>query len=133
MTHAVGYAATLLTFLIIDAVWISTVTRPVFERNIGEFMLDQPRLGAAALFYTLYVAGILYFAVMPALSSDSMRLAVINGAVLGVLAYGTYEATNFATMKGWAWSMVAIDVAWGAALTAVAAWVGYCTYRWMTG
>ncbi len=128
---AAGYAAALTTFLIIDAIWISAVMRPVFERNVGDFLLDSPRLGAAAVFYAFYVAGILYFAVAPAVSEGTMRMALVNGALLGALAYGTYEATNFATLKGWTWSMVAIDVTWGAALSALASAVGFYAYRWM--
>ena len=133
LTHAAGYVATLATFLIIDAIWISVFMRPIFERNLGEFLLDSPRLGAAATFYALYIAGVLYFAVGPALSSGSVRTVVFNGAFLGFLAYGTYEATNMATLRGWTYGMVVIDVAWGMFLTALSAVVGFLCYRWMAG
>lgn len=131
VTHAIGYVATLATFLIIDAIWISVVMRPIFERNLGEFLLESPRLGAAAVFYAFYIAGVIYFAVGPALSSGSLRVALLNGAILGFLAYGTYEATNLATLKGWTYAMAAVDVAWGMFLTALSAVVGYLCYRWM--
>ena len=133
MTHAAGYVAALATFLIIDAIWISVVMRPIFERNLGEFLLESPRLGAAATFYALYIAGVMYFAVGPAVSSGLVRTALLNGAILGFLAYGTYEATNMATLKGWTYGMVAIDVAWGMFLTALSAVVGYLCYRWIAG
>lgn len=133
MTHAAGYVAALATFLIIDAIWISVVMRPIFERNLGEFLLESPRLGAAATFYALYIAGVMYFAVGPAVSSGLVRTALLNGAILGFLAYGTYEATNMATLKGWTYGMVVIDVAWGMFLTALSAVVGYLCYRWIAG
>lgn len=133
MTYAVSYVAALAVFLAVDIVWISTMMRSIYERNVGGLLLESPRLAAAAGFYALYVAGILYFAVLPALGSESWRVAVLNGAILGFLAYGTYEATNLATLKGWTYGMLALDVAWGTALTALSAIVGFGVYRSMAG
>lgn len=132
-TYAAGYIAALATFLIIDAIWISAVMRPIFERNLGDLLLETPRLEAAAVFYAFYIAGVLYFAVGPALAAGSLRVALLNGALLGFLAYGTYEATNMATLKGWTYIMVAIDVVWGMTLTALSAVVAFSWLRWMNG
>ena len=80
-------------------------------------------------FYVFYVAGVLYFAVLPGLAEQSLGKAAFNGALLGFLAYGTYEATNMATLRGWSWQMVAADVAWGAVLTATVAGIGWFAGR----
>ncbi|MDH3669321.1 MAG: DUF2177 family protein [Paracoccaceae bacterium] len=133
MSYAASYFAALVFFLAIDVVWIKTVMRPIFERNVGALLLESPRMGAAVSFYALYVAGILYFAIAPAMSAESWRVAALNGAIIGFLAYGTYEATNLATLKGWSYEMLAIDIAWGVALTALTAVVGFLVYRWMAG
>ena len=55
--------------------------------------------------------------------------ATLAGAVLGALAYGTYEFTNYATLARWSPGMVALDVAWGTALTGLSAWVGVMAAR----
>ena len=81
----------------------------------------------------LYVAGILYFAVAPAVSAETWRVAALNGAIIGFLAYGTYEATNLATLRGWSYEMLIVDVAWGMSLTAMTAVVGFMVYGWMAG
>ena len=133
VTYIIAYAAALLVFLIADAVWLNAVASPVFRRNLGEMLLDSPRLGVAAGFYALYVLGILYFATWPAVSAASWRPAAMNGAILGFLAYGTYEATNLATLRGWTYGMLLMDVAWGVALTALSAMAGYLAWRWMAG
>lgn len=133
MTYAVSYLAALIFFLTVDIVWIKMVMRPIFERSVGMLLLETPRMGAAAAFYLLYVAGILYLAVVPAVNADSIRIAVLNGAIVGFLAYGTYEATNLATLRGWTVEMLMIDIAWGATLTATTACVGYLAYRWIAG
>ena len=133
MTYALSYVAALLVFLSIDIIWIRSVMRPLFERNLGEILLETPRLGAAGAFYALYVAGIMYLAIAPAIASGSWRTAALNGAIIGFLAYGTYEATNLATLKGWTYEMLSIDLAWGVFLTAVTAVAGYAAFRWMAG
>lgn len=133
MSHIVAYAATVLVFLIVDAVWLNAVMAPVFQRNLGDMLLETPRWHLAAGFYALYALGILYFATWPAVAAGSWRPAALNGAFLGFLAYGTYEATNLATLRGWTYGMLAADIAWGAALTALSAVCGYLAYRWMAG
>lgn len=128
-----AYIAAAVVFLALDAAWLRLVAQPMFERNLGAFLLESPRLGVAAGFYALYVGGIVYFAVWPALAEGSARQAVVNGAILGFIAYGTYEATNLATLKGWTWGMLAMDLSWGVALTAAAAGAGHLAGRWIGG
>lgn len=133
MSYIVAYTAALAVFLIVDAIWLTMVMKPIFERNLGDMLLSEARLGPAAAFYALYVVGILYFATWPALSAASWRLALLNGAALGFLAYGTYEVTNLATLRGWTWGMLAIDLTWGMLLTALSALAGFMAYRWYVG
>jgi len=129
MSFVTLYLATLVPFLIIDIAFLRTVMLPLFERNVGPLMADDVKIGVAAAFYLFYVAGIVYFAVYPGLKAGSVGLVVFNGALLGLLAYGTYEATNMATLRGWSWSMVMVDVTWGAVLTATSAYLGYTIAR----
>ncbi len=131
MNYAASYIAALIFFLAVDLVWIKSVMREIFERNVGALLLEEPRLAAAVGFYVLYVAGILYFAVTPALTSETWHAAALNGSLLGFLAFGTYEATNLATLKGWKVEMLIVDVAWGMSLTSLTAIIGFVAYRWM--
>jgi len=133
MSYAASYFAAVIFFLAIDVVWIKSVMRPIFERNVRALLLETPRLGAAAGFYALYIAGIVYLAVAPAVVSGSWHVAALNGALIGLLAYGTYEATNLATLKGWTFGMLAIDVAWGVSLTAATAVIGYAAFHSVAG
>lgn len=125
MTFIVAAIATTVVFLGLDAIWLKSFIGPFFEERIGHLMRDDPLLGVAAGFYIVYAIGIAYFATMPAVQSSNLMLAVFNGAFLGVLAYGTYEATSMAIMKDWKWEMLVIDIAWGAFVSAAAAVAGY--------
>ncbi|MEM9049365.1 MAG: DUF2177 family protein [Pseudomonadota bacterium] len=129
MTAVLLYGAVLVPFLAIDAVWLRLVMLPIFERHVGPLMAETPRYEVAAIFYLFYIAGIVWFAAWPGLKAGSPGLALGNGILLGLLAYGTYEATNMATLKGWSWQMVVADTAWGAGLTGVAAALGVVVLR----
>ena len=124
MSLLVLILATGLIFLIADAVMLTTVIKPLFERHIGETLLGGIRPVPAALFYLLYMAGVIWFAGWPALRDGTPHTALLNGAILGLVAYGTYELTSWAVMRDWHPAMVAVDMAWGTALTALAAWGG---------
>jgi uncharacterized membrane protein len=123
------YLVTLVVFLAVDAVWLRYVMRPLFERHVGPLMAETPRYEVAAIFYLFYIAGIVWFAGLPGAKAGSIGMAALNGAILGAIAFGTYEATNMATLKGWSWSMFVTDIAWGTLLTGAAAAVSVWLIR----
>ena len=123
------YLVTAVVFLAADAIMLRFVMAPLFRAQLGDMMLESPRLGAAALFYLAYVAGLVKLVSLPALRAGEPMQALINGAILGAVAYGTYEFTNYATLRAWSLSQVALDLAWGTILTAMAAWVGVSVLR----
>ncbi len=119
------YLAALASFLAIDAVVLKFFMLPLFSRHIGDMLREETQLGVAFGFYALFVAGLLYLAVVPALEEQNLWRAVKTGAVVGFISYGTYEATNMATLRGWAWPMVIADVSWGTILSATVAAIAY--------
>ena len=115
-------------FAIIDAIWLKTMN-PFYRRQIGELMADKPNLGYAVVFYVIYIAGIVFFALRPALDGGSWLSAVGYGAALGAFAYATYDLTNAATLKTWPWQLVVVDILWGAVLTALATLAGWLVFH----
>ncbi|MCA9294884.1 MAG: DUF2177 family protein [Phycisphaerales bacterium] len=130
MTFLKAYAGVIVSFLVIDAVWIVLVAKPLYERTLGAMMRETPNFGAAAVFYLAYAAGVVLLECLPAVANASPRTALINGAVIGGLAYGTFATTNYALLKGWTAGLVVSDILWGIAVTAVVAWCGYLVARW---
>ncbi len=118
------YMVTTGVFLGLDMLGIRYLIRPVFERHVGHLLADPLRLGPAAVFYLFYVAGLLWFVSLPALKAGAPVQALIGGAILGFIAYGTYEMTNYATLADWSLQQVVVDGLWGTALTGFAAWAG---------
>ncbi len=118
------YGATAAVFLALDVIGIRFLIRPVFERNVGHLLADPLRLGPAALFYLGYIVGLVWLVSWPALKANDPLHALIGGMVIGLMCYGTYEMTNYATLADWSWEQVIIDGLWGTFLTGFSAWVG---------
>ncbi|WP_213937188.1 DUF2177 family protein [Pseudomonas sp. dw_612] len=121
-----AYAGTLLAFLVLDGLWLGVLMAPTYRALLGPLMLDQPLLAPAAVFYLLYVLGCVVFVVLPA---QRWQRAARMGALLGLVAYGTYDLSNWATLKGWSAGLAVMDMVWGAFATSVACTVGHWVMR----
>jgi uncharacterized membrane protein len=127
----IAYCATLLAFVGIDFVWLSFAGDWLYRPTLKDILLDGFRPVPAVAFYLLYAAGLVIFAVRPGLEANALRLAAGNGALLGFLAYATYDLTNHATLRNWTTSLTRADLAWGTVVSAVAAALGYAAARWL--
>ena len=130
MRFVVAYLVTGVVFLGLDALWLSQVALGLYRREIGGLLLDQPNLPVAGLFYLLFVAGIVLLVVQPASANGGWLAALWMGALLGLVAYGTYDITNLSTLKGWSLTTTLADLAWGTVLTAVSATIGTLAIGW---
>jgi uncharacterized membrane protein len=129
MKSATAFIATGLGFAAIDSIWLITMSTRLYKPEIGELMAENFRLGPAIVFYLLYIAGILIFAVQPALASGKWQTALVQGALFGFFCYMTYDMTNYATLKVWSLKVTVLDLMWGTFLTGSAATVGLLVTR----
>lgn len=125
MRYLLAYLGAGLVMAILDAVWLTTVGPRLYRPAIGELLAPEANLRVAAVFYVVYVAGIVFLAVLPAIREGSALRAVTAGAVLGLVAYATYDLTNQATLRVWPLHVTLIDLAWGTFVTTAAALGGY--------
>lgn len=133
MRPVLAFAVASAVFLAGDAVMLSNVLQPLFARVLGDHLLDGFRLLPAVLFYLLYMVGVLRFVALPALRDGGPARALREGALFGLVAYGTFELTAWAVLARWSWQMVALDMAWGAAITALSAAAGVAAARRVRG
>jgi len=124
-TILAAYGGTALVFFGLDLLWLTVLGIGFYRSEIGGLLLETPNLAPAAIFYLFYIAGLVGFAVLPAANAGSWVWALVAGVALGLLAYGTYDMTNLATLKGWSLNISLIDMAWGGFLSGSAALAGY--------
>jgi uncharacterized membrane protein len=128
-----AYLGAGLTFAVIDAVWLTSMVNRLYRPVIGPIMADKPDMTAAVIFYLISIAGTVFLAIEPALREGSWTRAALNGAVLGFVAYATYDLTNQATLNVWSWKLTITDIIWGTTLTSLSATGGYFAARWAEG
>lgn len=127
----VAYLASAIAFFVLDFIWLSLAVPRIYRPLLGTLLRDSPNLSVAGAFYLIYVVGLVVFAVLPAASAGSWLMALGLGALLGLVAYGTYDFTNLSTVRDWPLMVSLVDLAWGISVSAVAALVGYAalTFR----
>src|SRR4051794_10690164 len=123
MTRMIAlYVAAALVFFPLDMLWLGVVARDLYRSQLGHLLLPQPNWGVAALFYLLYLVGMVVFVMLPA--NGSVPQALLSGALFGLVAYATYALTNYAPLKGYPPALAVLDMGWGAVLSATTAALG---------
>ena len=116
MKYLYALFAVAVLLVALDALWLKFVMGAIFKSELGEMALEKPRMAAAAMFYLLYSVGLIVFVIAQSGTIPWPR-TLLMGALFGLVAYGTYDLTNMATLRAWSWKLVAIDVAWGSFVT----------------
>ena len=115
-TYVLLYLATVPVFFLIDLVWLGLIARGFYRDQIGSLMADPINWPAGILFYLLWVAGLILFAVAPALENRDWVRALLFGAAFGFITYATYDLTNLATLRDWPVTLTVVDIGWGTVL-----------------
>jgi uncharacterized membrane protein len=132
MRTLAAYGTTLIVLVALDLVWLRYASNAFFRPLVGEILTDKPNFVAAALFYLIFAAGLTYFAVSPALHCGRITIALLNGALLGFLAYMCFDLTNMAILRLWPLKVALIDMSWGTLVSGVSAALGFIiASRWV--
>lgn len=107
------YGITFIVFLIIDMLWLGVFAKDLYQKHIGFLLAPNPRWGFAIMFYIIYIVGLVFFVLSPALEKQSIAYAMAAGALFNFVAYATYDLTNIATLYSWPLTITVIDLIWG--------------------
>ena len=125
------YLIAFVIFLAIDAIWLGLVAPKFYKSQIGHLMAEKPNFIAAGVFYLLFIVGLVYFAIMPAVDAGSIGKALLAGALFGFMTYATYDLTNLATLKDWPITVTIVDLIWGTFLSTSITLLTYFVYNWL--
>lgn len=128
----ITYVVTLIAFIAIDMIWLVWLARATYVAEMGDLLRKQPNMVAAVIFYLVYAAGLMFFAISPGLKSGSIVQTVALAAALGFVAYGTYDLTNLSVMNGFNVKIAVIDLIWGTCLSAMVAAVTFLVISKLT-
>ena len=119
-----AYISTIIVMFVLDLIWLSQLAQPLYKAGIGHLMAAQPKLGFVALFYLVFVFGLMWFAVRPNAHVKGLKNTFIAGSVFGFFVYASYDLTNLALLKDWPLKLSLIDMTWGILLSGFCAAVG---------
>jgi uncharacterized membrane protein len=125
------YILTAVVFFSIDMLWLGFLAKDLYNKYLSNFMSDKINWTAAIIFYFIFILGIFYFCVFPAIEKNSLTKAIQNGLLFGLITYATYDLTNLATLKNWPLPIVFIDILWGMALTMLVSISGFLITKWL--
>ena len=126
------YFIAAVVFLALDLVWLGLVAQGLYEHFLGDLLADSPNAVAAFVFYAIFVAGLVYFVIAPAIEEQSARTAIVRGAAFGFVTYATWDLTSLAVIEGFPVGIVPIDLAWGTFLAATVSLATYHLWRRLT-
>jgi uncharacterized membrane protein len=124
MQFAYAYVATLIVFAFFDFVWMRVFARNLYRSYVGH-LLGPVRWGGVIVFNVVYVFGLTFYAVHPAVTTTAAGYALVLGGLFGLFVYTTYNFANYATLKHWPLPLTSIDIVWGVVVSAVSSWLGF--------
>ena len=119
------YLIALLVFFIIDMIWLGLVAKNFYRSKIGFLMKTNINWVAAIIFYFLFIAGLVFFVLSPAIEKRSLSYAIMAAIFYGLLTYSTYDLTNLATLKDWPLLVTIVDIIWGMILSVSVSLITY--------
>lgn len=110
------YFITILVFFFVDMIWLGIISKNLYKTYLGHLMATNVNWAAALIFYFIFIMGLVFFVINPALEKESLIYALLVGGFFGLITYGTYDLTNLATIKDWPLNITIIDLIWGTVL-----------------
>lgn len=123
--YIIAYLSVFVVMIALDGIWLGLIAKGLYRRALGPLMADKPNFAPAALFYLIYPAGVVIFAVAPAIAREQPSSALIFGLLFGFFNFATYDLTNWSIVRDWPSSPLAFDLPWGTAATGIVAFVAY--------
>lgn len=116
MDFLIVYLITFVAFFVVDIIWLGLVARKFYKEQLGFIMKEKTNWTAAVIFYFIFIFGLVFFVIDPALQSGEIMDALIRGLLFGLMAYSTYDLTNLATLDKWPLKVTIVDLIWGTTL-----------------
>ena len=125
MAYLKEYLVAVIVFFAIDMVWLGFIAKDLYSKYLGNFLSTNVNWVAAIIFYLLFIVGVVFFVIHPAIEKNSIQYAILAGLLFGLITYATYDLTNLATMKNWPLNITIIDLIWGSVLSSLVSTITY--------
>lgn len=125
MSFIKSYSITFIVFIVLELFWLMILAKDLYAKELGYIMKSEPDLLPAAVFSLLFVGGLVFFVVNPAIDQNSWSYALFSGILYGLITYATYTLTNLANLENWPLKVTIIDLLWGMVLGGAASTISF--------
>lgn len=123
------FIITFVVFMGIDLIWLGLISKKMYAEKLGFIMRKDVNWPVALAFYVLFMIGLLFFVVYPAIDKGSWSYALLAGMFFGLVTYGTYDLTNLSTLKDWPVSITVIDLIWGSSICGMTSLISFLIFN----
>ena len=123
------YLVAFIVFLVIDAIWLGLVAPKFYKNYLGHIMADKPNLIVALVFYLIFILGLVYFVINPAIEANDISKLLVSAALFGIVTYSTYDLTNMATLKDCPVIVTVVDLIWGTFISTAVSFITFLILR----
>ena len=108
-----------IIMLALDFIYITTILQKFQDQiiTVQRVVMQFKPLGAV-ICYILLILGLYYFILRN-------KRPVYEAFFFGLVIYGVYDSTNYATLKKWSPSLAIMDTLWGGVLMASTTYLTY--------
>lgn len=99
MKYLTLFTIALISFIIIDSVWLGLVSNKKYKKEIGNLLAKKINWFAVIMFYLLFSVGLVFFVISPSVEKESIKFLLISGVLFRLITYSTYDLTNLVTLK----------------------------------
>jgi len=117
-----------IAFGIMDAIWLGWIAKASYQAEMNSIMRSQYITWPWLVFYLMYGSVTFVLAVV-ANRDKPWTYAAIDGALLGLAAYGAYNLTAYSVIEGFTLKIMLMDWVWGTVLTAMSATAGWFGFQ----
>jgi uncharacterized membrane protein len=119
------YLIAFAVFLVIEGSWLAVVAKDFYKKEIGFILSKSPKVIPTVIFSLVFVFGLVFFAINPALVKNSWSYALLAGLLFGLVSYSTYDLTNHASLEGWPLKVTIVDLIWGSSMSAFVSTISF--------
>lgn len=120
-----AYLVALGVFAVVEGTWLAVIAKDFYQKQIGYIMTSSPKIVPTVAFALIFIVGLVFFVINPALAKDSWKYALLVGLLFGLVSYSTYDLTNLATLEGWPSIVSIVDLIWGSTMSAIVSTISF--------
>ena len=110
----------IIILFVIDVPMLTLINKDIYQTNLkginnGELDFTGLKIVSAVICYLIMGFGLYYFSVK--------EKNILNATILGLVVYGVYNTTNYATINKYSLKVSIMDTLWGTTLFTLVAYL----------